>query len=285
MAIFSRIAFASYAFQTAAGLIFVPLQEDRFFDLCGSLGFVLTNLVSIYLPGAQLNHLSSGDIRAKVLSPRRFLLNAVLNAWAIRLGSFLLSRALRHGGDSRFAEVKKSKMRFAVAWIAQATWVFAVGLPVYLVNSVPSAADPPLTIADYASLAFLASSWMFELVADYQKSVWRQAKEKKQHDEKFVTRGLWAISRHPNHVGEVGIWTGVWALSIPALKANAPLAGEYTWLVAGISPLTTYLLTRYISGVPPLEKQADQRFGEDPKWKEYKRNVSIFWPWVRPSSD
>lgn len=56
-----------------------------------------------------------------------------------------------------------------------------------------------------------------------------------------------------SYVGEVGIWTGVWALSIPALKANAPLLGNYAWLIAGVSPLMTYLLTRYVSGVPPLE--------------------------------
>lgn len=30
-----------------------------------------------------------------------------------------------------------------------------------------------------------------------EKSAWRQAKNDKQHDEKFITSGLWGVSRHP----------------------------------------------------------------------------------------
>ena len=38
------------------------------------------------------------------------------------------------------------------------------------------------------------------VVADRQKSAWRKAKENKEHDEKFITKGLWGISRHPKYV-------------------------------------------------------------------------------------
>ncbi len=37
-------------------------------------------------------------------------------------------------------------------------------------------------------------------VADQQKSTWRHAKNNKEHDEKFITKGLWGISRHPKCV-------------------------------------------------------------------------------------
>ena len=54
-----------------------------------------------------------------------------------------------------------------------------------------------------------------------------------------------------SYVGEVGLWVGIWALSIPALRT--PVAPPYTWLLAGVSPLITWLLLTKVSGVPPME--------------------------------
>lgn len=33
-----------------------------------------------------------------------------------------------------------------------------------------------------------------------EKSNWRKAKDEKKHDEKFISSGLWALSRHPKSV-------------------------------------------------------------------------------------
>lgn len=70
-------------------------------------------------------------------------------------------------------------------------------MPVYLVNTLPSSLHPPLTPRDFAALGLVAGAFLFEVVADRQKSAWRRAKDAKQHDEQFITRGLWALSRHP----------------------------------------------------------------------------------------
>ena len=71
----------------AGGLLFVPLQEDRFYDFFGSLGFILTNIASLYVGGNDPRTLSLWPN----LGTRRLLLNGVLSTWAVRLGSFLLS--------------------------------------------------------------------------------------------------------------------------------------------------------------------------------------------------
>ena len=81
--------------------------------------------------------------------------------------------------------------------IQLATWTLLVGLPVYLSNAIPAAAHPPLSARDYAGIALFAGSFLFEIVADRQKSIWRRQKDNKEHDEKFITSGLWSISRHP----------------------------------------------------------------------------------------
>lgn len=93
-----------------------------------------------------------------------------------------------------------------------------------------------------------------------------------------------------SYIGEVGIWTGIWALSTVSLQTVHFPAGTVAF--AAISPLFTYYLLRYVSfsqmficatphnmtfadlklsGVPPLERSGQKKFGNDPKWQEYKR--------------
>lgn len=85
------------------------------------------------------------------------------------------------------------------------------------VNSLAPSAVKPLGTIDYLSIALFAGSWIFELgnlvsliirycgaepdysAADYQKTQWRKAKDRKEHDEKFISSGLWNISRHPKY--------------------------------------------------------------------------------------
>ncbi|GBE88236.1 hypothetical protein SCP_1300510 [Sparassis crispa] len=288
MPLFSSLfpaAASAYALQAALALIFVPQANEKFYDLGGALGFLSTTVVSLYYPSVKARFWD-GKIFVNIpqlnsLAPRQMLLNVALVVWSVRLGSFLITRAIKAGGDSRFDEVKYQPAKFTAYWMAQATWVFAVGLPVYLVNTLPASAHPPLGPLDYISVAFFAGSWLFEIIADRQKAAWRRAKDKKEHDEKFITSGLWGISRHPNYIGEVGLWTGIWLLSTRSLRT--PYFPRSAWLLAGVSPLLTWFLLRNVSGVPLLEKAGDEKYGNDPKWQEYKRSVPIFWPWGSPS--
>ena len=77
------------------------------------------------------------------------------------------------------------------------------------------------------------------------------------------------VSLYSSYVGEVGIWMGIWALSTASLETNFFPTG--TIALAAISPLFTWFLLRKVSGVPPLERAGDKKFGSDPKWQEYKR--------------
>lgn len=65
------------------------------------------------------------------------------------------------------------------------------------VNTLPSNLHPALDLRDYAAIGIYGSSLLFEVIADRQKSAWRHEKENKQHDDKFITIGLWSLSRHP----------------------------------------------------------------------------------------
>ncbi|KAF9533832.1 hypothetical protein CPB83DRAFT_902537 [Crepidotus variabilis] len=282
--VFSRLiptiatAFGVEAFFAA---IFVPQQNETYYDLCGSIGWASSALASLYYPALKAKYwdaVPNAVIPAlSSFAPRQLLLSAALGIWTARLGYFLAERAIRHGGDSRFDKIKKKPTTFTIYWLMQSVWITTVGLPVFLVNVVPKVAHPPLGPRDYIGLGLLASSFLFEVVADRQKTEWRRAKNNKQHDEQFITSGLWSVSRHPNYLGEIGTWAGIYTLASSSLQTVVYPGG--TLALAAISPLFLYGLLRYGSGVPPLERNGDKKYGSNPKWQEYKKNVPIFWPW------
>lgn len=34
----------------------------------------------------------------------------------------------------------------------------------------------------------------------------------------FMTSGLWSLSRHPNYLGEMGVWWAILGVALPALR-------------------------------------------------------------------
>ncbi|KAG8905546.1 hypothetical protein FRB99_008745 [Tulasnella sp. 403] len=272
---------AAFGLQTALATICVPLATEKFYDLGGALGFLSTAFVSLYAPYLRerfwLGNKAAYFPPLNSHAPRQILLTGALVLWATRLGSFLATRVFKTGKDSRFDELKHQPLAFSGMWIGQAMWVSLVGLPVWLVNALPASAHPPLRTLDYAGLALFSTSFLFEIIADYQKTKWRNEKNAKKHDEAFISRGLWSISRHPNYVGEVGVWAGIWIAASSVM--NSSLLPPGMRLASTISPLFTYLLLTRVSGVPPLEISGDKRLGGDPKYQAYKRNTPIFFPW------
>lgn len=50
--------------------------------------------------------------------------------------------------------------------------------------------------------------------------------------------------------------------------------------IVWISPIFTYCLLRYASGVPPLEKSAEKKWGDSVEWKKYRENVGVLFPGI-----
>ncbi|KAG9019478.1 hypothetical protein FRB90_001550, partial [Tulasnella sp. 427] len=208
-------------------------------------------------------------------STRQLLATGALVLWTGRLGLFLLRRILKRGSDSRFDVIKRNPLRFFRAWILQGVWITIVGLPVWMMNTVPGPLDASLDALDYVGAGIFLTSFILETIADSQKSSWKKEKEQNKHDEGFINRGLWKYSRHPNYAAEVGIHTGIATLGASALPGAIPKA------LAFISPLFTYLLLSKVSGVPLLERASDTKLGSDMKYQEYKRKTPVFFPWGR----
>ena len=226
-------------------IIFVPsfiAQTEHYFDLTGSISYVSTIIV------AYLFH-PNMDARSLVVC-------ALIAIWAIRLGSFLFLRVKKDGKDRRFDEIKTKFFRYMFTWTLGGAWVFitmAAGLAV-----ITSSNQVALDGFFYAGVALWVLGFGIEVIADRQKAKFRRISENK---GKFITEGLWSISRHPNYFGEIVLWLGIAVVALPTL-----VGWQYVTL---ISPIFVAFLLIKVSGVKLLEISGMERWGDDPAYINY----------------
>jgi steroid 5-alpha reductase family enzyme len=236
-------------------LIFVPsyiFQTEHYYDLTGSL---------TYLAVITLALLASSTTLAEA-APRSILLSAMVFIWALRLGPFLFRRVKRAGKDGRFDEIKPIWSRFLVTWTLQGLWVF-VTLAAALA-AITSSRAPGIDVWAIAGGLVWLAGLSIEAIADAQKTRFNQQTE---NAGKFINIGLWRWSRHPNYFGEIVLWLGVAIVAIPSLQG-------WQW-VTMISPLFVVVLLTRISGVPLLEKRADDKWGGQLDYEQYKANTPV----------
>ena len=89
---------------------------------------------------------------------------------------------------------------------------------------------------------------------------------------KFINTGLWSISRHPNYLGEILLWLGLYISSISMLKG-----WEH---IAVISPIYTIMTLVKLSGIPLLERAGMKRWGSDPQYLEYLQKTAALVPFI-----
>ncbi|KAF7542994.1 hypothetical protein G7046_g10077 [Stylonectria norvegica] len=202
------------------------------------------------------------------------------------VGSHLFARVLTQGPDPRFETIKHSTPQFAVAFVGQAFWVSLCLMPVLVLNTVPRlalAAVPRLTATDVLGLALWAGGFALEVVADRQKRAWVRGKKNKEHEEEFMTSGLFSRSQFPNYFGEITLWTGIATVAAGVL-ARKPVqlglgfsggaAGILTTTVLSyVSPAFAALLLLKVSGVPLSERKYNARYGDRKDYQEWKRNT------------
>ena len=249
--VFALCVIIAFAIQWVA---FVPaylLQTERFFDLTGSLTYIVVAVAGVLL---------SGQVDARSL-----LLLAMVVVWAVRLGSYLFLRIRRAGADKRFDDIKPSLPRFLNTWTLQALWVtLTLAAALAAITSTQRVALGTVTAI---GLVVWVVGIGLEVTADAQKSRFRADPADK---GRFIQSGLWSWSRHPNYFGEILLWVGVAIVALPVLRG-------WQWVTL-ISPVFVALLLLRVSGVPMLEKAADEKWGGQADYEAYKARTSVLVP-------
>jgi steroid 5-alpha reductase family enzyme len=235
-------------------VVFVPsylLQTERLFDLTGGLTYITVAVVAVLLS-------ESPDARA-------WLLAAMVAVWAVRLSSYLFLRIRKAGADKRFDDIKPSFPRFLNTWTLQGLWVTITASAA--LAAITGATRVELGTVTAVGLVVWVVGIGLEIVADAQKSRFRADPVNK---GRFIHTGLWSWSRHPNYFGEILLWVGVAVVALPALRG-------WQWVTL-LSPVFVALLLLRVSGVPMLERAADERWGGEPDYEAYKSGTSLLVP-------
>lgn len=246
--VFAICGALAFAVNWAAFIPAAIKRTEHFYDLTGGITYITVVIVAVLLS-------SPLDLRAAIVA-------GMVLFWSVRLASFLFLRISRAGKDSRFDEIKQEPSRFLLAWTLQGLWVLLTAACALAV--ITGGNREPLGLVAYVGIAVWTIGILIEIIADRQKSAFRADPANK---GKFISTGLWAWSRHPNYFGEIVLWTGMAIIAIPVLEG-------WQWATL-ISPVfVTFLLTK-VSGVPMLEKSADERWGGQDDYEGYKRNTPV----------
>ena len=152
-----------------------------------------------------------------------------------------------------------------MTWTLQGLWVFLT-LSMALA-ALTSNHKTDLNFYAWLGIGIWAFGFIFEVVADYQKTKFRRDPNKK---DEFITHGLWSWSRHPNYFGEMLLWSGIAVLSAPVLTG-------WQW-VGLVSPVFVALLLLKVSGVELLEARGRKRWGQNPNYQRYLEQTSKLIP-------
>ncbi|MBA3451758.1 MAG: DUF1295 domain-containing protein [Deltaproteobacteria bacterium] len=194
---------------------------------------------------------------------------AIVVAWSLRLGGYLISRgAARSPEEGRYVDLRarwapNEGRRFFVFFQAQAALTGLLASAFV----VPFIAEPRDGSAWLRALggAIAIVGILGESISDAQLA---RFKRDPAHAGQVCDVGLWGFSRHPNYFFEWCVWLGyaVYGLAFGA------------WGLIALAPQALLLTSiLFVTGIPPTEMQSIRSRGD--AYRAYQKRVSKFVPW------
>ncbi|GAB5555588.1 MAG: DUF1295 domain-containing protein [Saprospiraceae bacterium] len=235
------------AFMHIVMLIAFFKKDNGIVDVFWGLGFtVVAIFVHLYYP-----------------HPYSWLTMLLVAIWGFRLAIHIgVRNAWKKEEDWRYANWRKDWGKwfylrsYLQVFLLQGFFMWIILLPVLQRPGVQS-----LQWFQYIGIVLWLFGLLWESIGDWQLFKFKKDPENK---GKILTKGLWALSRHPNYFGEAVLWWGIALFVLP----------WGIWYLSLLGALTiTYLLTR-VSGVPFLE----WKYRDNPAYLEYIRTTPAFVP-------
>ena len=200
---------------------------------------------------------------ARAFQPVHLFVLIPLLCWSVRLtGNWMLGFANLEWEDWRYRDLKSQNPRFGhmIIFIGvmmmPTALVFLGTIPVWHLLQAP---EPGIALPAAGGMVILAGTAL-EFTADSQMRRYKSRQDR----SPYIDEGLWRYSRHPNYLGEILVWVG---LFIAGLENFRPLGA------AGV--LLIMLLFCGIS-IPMMERHILEK---KPEYKAYQKTVQplIFW--------
>lgn len=206
---------------------------------------------------------------AEAVAMRQALVVALVAAWALRLTANQLARW--HGladEDYRYVDIRRKtgKLYWPASLVSlhfmPTAWVFLALLAVWPALNGPGR---PLGWLDALGVAVTAAAIAIEAAADLEL---RRFMARKRERSAVLATGVWSWCRHPNYLGELGFWWGLFLLGYAAQPAR-------WWNWAG--PLAITVLFVFIS-IPMKDKRM---LANHPEWAAHMKRTSALFPMPR----
>lgn len=192
---------------------------------------------------------------------RLVLVGSLVLVWGVRLTyNFFSGWPGLHHEDWRYQNFRRDFPRaywlisFLGIHLFPTVLTFAGSLALYPAMAIDAA---PISWIDALAFIVCAGAIAIETVADAQLRAFTRRSDGTQ----IMQDGLWRYSRHPNYLGEIGFWWGLWLFAIAAAPA-------FWWTVVG--PLAINLLFVFIS-LPLIDRRHLRR---RPAYRDHMRKVS-----------
>jgi len=199
---------------------------------------------------------------------RQFVILALVLFWGIRLtvNWWRGWPGMKHQ-DWRYTSIaeKTGKFYWPVSFLGihfmPTVFVFLGCLPMWYALS----SSEPFNIYDMVAALVTFTAILIEWIADEQLIKFRKTSSGKS----FMNTGLWAVSRHPNYLGEISFWGGVFLF---AVSATGLVHSNGMWTVVGF--ISMVILFKFIS-IPLMEKR---NIARKTGYQEYIKKVPALFP-------
>lgn len=184
---------------------------------------------------------------------RRALVLGLLAVWAVRLtGNWVHGWRGLVQEDWRYVRLRRPDVRGPMPW-----WVVNLGgiqlLPTLLVLAALVPAWPAVTdgsrgfgVLDVLAVLVTAGAIVLEAGSDEQR---RRFALRPENAGRRCDVGFWRFSKHPNYVGEMSLWWGIWLFG---------LAADPSWWPTVAGPLAMVALFVFAS-IPMMDARNRKR--------------------------
>ncbi len=206
---------------------------------------------------------------AEAVGARQVAVVLLVAAWGLRLTGNQLARW--HGladEDFRYEDIRRKTGKFYWPASFLSLHFFPTALVfLALLGPWPALSGPgrPLGWLDLVGVLLTVAAIAIETAADLEL---RRFMSGKRERGAVLVSGVWAWCRHPNYLGEMGFWWGLWILGFAARPAG--------WWTA-LGPVAITLLFVFAS-IPMKDKRM---LANHPEWAAHMKRTSALFPMPR----
>lgn len=255
----------TFAYFTGIFIIATIISNNSIVDIGWGLGFVIGAWATLLTTEAP-NLLA-------------YILVGFITVWGLRLSIRLFNRNIKKPEDFRYAQWRQEWGKNVVitaffrVFMIQGLINFVVGSAAYTIIKFNAFVfEGPQALLVGVGLGIALIGLAFEVIGDEQlrRHILKRTKS-------LLQTGLWSITRHPNYLGEILIWNGIYIAGFSLLlTSSVPLV---YYLVLVLSPLVMSAVLIKIS-TPLLEKNMEKYAG----WAEYAQRVPMIFPFTKPKA-